>query len=172
MRYAVLLFGLILCFAYSAGAQVISGRSLLLSSSAPGNAGSSRFAPAAMGVIGAARANDWASSEPAGMPQRVEGVQGGSENSTRQVSIGYAFVRFYAVPGTTVDTNGLTASVVYYYKGGWFGGDGELLATFGSQTGNRSQLLLGAGGVRVRWPARRGPELWAHALAGGSRYSP
>jgi len=88
-----------------------------------------------------------------------------------EVYAGYAFVRFYQVPGVELNTNGLNFGVVYYIKD-WVGAEGEFTGTFGSQYGDTSRFLLGLGGLRFRWSAPRGIELWAHGLIGGSHYLP
>jgi hypothetical protein len=89
-----------------------------------------------------------------------------------QAYAGYTYVRFYEVPGATLNMNGFNGSIVYYYRGGWLGADGECVAAFGSQSGTRSHLLLGMGGPRFRWSVLRGLEVWGHALAGAARLTP
>ena len=110
-----------------------------------------------------------AASEPAlPLPQGVQGVLPGS---SWQVYAGYAFARFYAYPGTTLNHNGFDLSVSYYFKN-WLGGEAELFATFGSLTGQRSVFLVGAGGPKMRWAGSNGIEVWAHGLVGGSHFTP
>ena len=65
-----------------------------------------------------------------------------------QVYAGYAFVRFYEVPKTTVDLNGFEFSISYYIPNhDWIGAEGSLLGAFGSQLGNtatgRSGIIAG-----------------------------
>jgi hypothetical protein len=108
------------------------------------------------------------SSKPADPPQTVYGVH---ENYSWQAYLGYTYLRFYEVPGTTQNKNGFNYSMVYFINK-WIGADGEFVATFGSQSGTSSHLLLGMGGGRVRWAAPRGLELWAHGLAGESHFTP
>lgn len=88
-----------------------------------------------------------------------------------EVYAGYAFVRFYQVPGVDLNLNGLNFGVVYYFRN-WVGAEGEFTGTFGSQYGDTSRFLLGLGGLRFRWSAPRGIELWAHGMVGGSHYLP
>jgi hypothetical protein len=88
-----------------------------------------------------------------------------------QAYLGYTYVRFFQVPGTQVNTNGLNFSLVYYMKS-WLGADGELVSTFGTQFGDNAKFLMGLGGVRVRHAMSRGIEVWAHGLAGEARYLP
>ena len=108
-------------------------------------------------------------SEPAAEPQGVEGV---FPATNWQVYGGYAFVRFYVVPGTMVNSNGFDAAVAYYHHNSWLGVEGELVAAFGSLTGQNSTFLLGTVGPKVRWTGSRGFELWAHGLVGGGHFSP
>jgi hypothetical protein len=108
-------------------------------------------------------------AEPAVPPQSVQGV---FPNSDWQAYIGYTFLRFYVVPGSEVNNNGFDGSLAYYYRGGWFGGEGELVGAFGSLSGQTSNFFLGAGGPKIRWSAPGGTDLWAHALVGGANFSP
>ncbi len=107
-------------------------------------------------------------SEPA-MPQEVQGV---FPNFNWEAYAGYTYVRFYAYPGTTVNRNGFDLSVAYYFHGGWLGAEGALTATFGSLSGQTSDLVVGAGGPKVRWSGPRGVNLWAHGLMGGTNFTP
>ena len=110
-----------------------------------------------------------AASEPAfPAPQGVQGVLPGTN---WQVYTGYAFARFYAYPGTTLNNNGFELAASYYFKN-WLGAEAELFATFASLTGQRSDFLVGAGGPKLRWAARNGIELWAHGLVGGAYFTP
>lgn len=108
---------------------------------------------------------------PTPPPQVVFGVK---PEYDFQAYLGYTFIRFYEVPGTQINTNGLNFGIVYYpeYFKGWLGADGEFVLTIGSQYNETAHFLLGMGGARVRWAAPRNIELWAHALAGGSHYVP
>jgi hypothetical protein len=109
-----------------------------------------------------------APSSAAADPQFVQSVY---ETFHWQVYFGYTFFRFYIVPGTQESTNGFNYSVVYYFNN-WFGVDGEMAATKGSQNGFDGWFLFGGGGPRFRWSGPRGLELWGHFLAGYSHYTP
>ena len=108
---------------------------------------------------------------PSADPQQPD-VKGVFQKYNLQAYLGYTFVRFYAAPSVTANRNGFNYSMQYFYKGGWFGGDGELAVTFGSLNGFSSKFLMGMGGPRVRWSGPRGIELWAHGLGGTSHFSP
>ena len=75
------------------------------------------------------------------------------------------------LPGITPNMNGFNYSVVYYWKD-WFGVDGEFAATHATQDNVSSWFLFGGGGPRFRWSAKKGVELWAHALVGYSHFTP
>ncbi|HTZ74565.1 MAG TPA: hypothetical protein VMB47_11635 [Candidatus Aquilonibacter sp.] len=85
---------------------------------------------------------------------------------------GYTFLRFYASPALTRNTNGVNLGVVYYPGGKWFGVDTEALGTFGSLLNVTEKFVMAAGGGRVRWQGPRGIEVWAHGLAGYSHFLP
>lgn len=107
---------------------------------------------------------------PAGaLPQGVHGVY---QNYSFQIYGGYTFMRFYEVPSLTQNQNGFNVGGVYYYKSGFVGADGELLATFGTAFGYHSRLAFAGGGPRFRWSGPRGLELWGHALVGGAHLTP
>lgn len=110
-------------------------------------------------------------AEPADPPQVVFGVK---PQYDFQAYLGYTFLRFYQVPGTSINTNGFNYSIVYYpdHFNGKLGADGEFVLTFGSQFDEKARFLLGMGGARYRWELPRNIEIWAHALVGGSHYVP
>jgi len=167
MRNAAIMLGTFLAFALGASAQVAPLGPVLFETpiSAVGS-----FAVASPDAPGSAlSARSFASSEPADPPQGVYGV---FQNFNFQAYVGYTFFRFYELPNATDNLNGLDASLAYYPRSGWFGADGELAATFGSQAGVSTKSVLGFGGARVRWEATRGIEIWAHGMAGGSHFSP
>lgn len=110
----------------------------------------------------------FADPSPAEPPQGVYGV---FPSYQFQANAGYTFVRFYEVPGTTVNTNGFNCGITYYVKS-WVGAEGEFLTTFGSLSGSNSHFLLAAGGARVRHSIARNVDVWAHALAGVSNFTP
>lgn len=182
MRHTAFLFGAILLFTASAGAQANREDSLLPASPVPAAAGvpsaadhSTAFALAvspaagALGAPGPALSGSSAAGQPAAQQPTVYGV---FQNYNWQLYAGYAFVRFYEVPSITQTMNGFMIGMVYYPRGGWVGGDGELTAAFGSQAGRTSKFLLAMGGPRFRWSKPRALELWAHGLAGGTHFLP
>jgi hypothetical protein len=182
MRHSAFLFGAILLFTASAGAQAKVADSVLPASPAPEAAGvlsaanssptlALAIAPVAgpVGAPGAAASDSSAPSDPAAQQPTVYGVL---QNYNWQLYAGYAFVRFYEVPTITQTMNGLELGIVYYPGGKWIGADGELVAAFGSQAGVTSKFLLAMGGPRFRWLAPRGVELWAHGLVGGTHFLP
>lgn len=115
--------------------------------------------------------NAFAAPSPAEPPQVVYGVK---PNYDFQAYLGYTFLRFYEVPGTQINTNGLNFGIVYYpdYFKGWIGADGEFVLTLGSQFNQKARFLLGMGGARFRWAGPHNIEVWVHGLAGGSHYVP
>lgn len=88
-----------------------------------------------------------------------------------QAYVGYTYVRFFEVPGTQINTNGLNFSAQYYFKD-WLAFDGEFVGTFGSQLGCTAKYLMALGGVRLRKAGPYGIEMWAHLLGGGAHYLP
>jgi len=121
-------------------------------------------------ATGFATPSPLAPASPAEPPQ----VFGVKPTYDFQAYLGYTFLRFYEVPGTQINTNGLNFSIQYYPENfkGWIAADGEFVLTIGSQADYHAHFLLGMGGVRFRWAAPRNIELWAHGLAGGSHYVP
>jgi hypothetical protein len=109
-------------------------------------------------------------ASPAGpAPQDVHGVY---QNYSFQIYGGYTFTRFYEVPHVTQNQNGFNFGAVYYYRSGFVGADGEMMAMFGSAFGLKSRLAFGGGGPRIRWSGPRGVELWGHGLVGGAHLTP
>lgn len=159
MRKGVFLWGAILLLAASAAAQRNADEASLSATAASP-------APVARATAAAGSA---ATSEPA-PPQ--QGVYGVFENYEWQASVGYTFFRFYEVPGTIVETNGLDFSMVYYPGFRRIGADGEMVATFGSQSGTTAKFAAAMGGVRYRFGISRKSEIWIHGLAGGAHFLP
>jgi len=183
MRYFAFLSGLVLLLSVSSGAQTTTSNSVLLPSSyfavpagldAPSSAPSLSLAPFSTapvnthpGILAASTPLSLLPA-PAAPPQDVTSV---FESYAWQLYGGYTFQRFYELPGITPNMNGFNMSVVYYWKD-WFGVDGEFAATHATQNNVSSWFLFGGGGPRFRWSARKGIEVWAHALAGYSHFTP
>jgi hypothetical protein len=106
--------------------------------------------------------------EPAAMPQNVQGV---FEKYDTDIAAGYTYMRFYEVPGDTLNGNGFNISGTYWYRD-WWGPDGEFFATYSTQPGVNSWVGIGAGGLRVRKVLDRGLDVWAHGLAGVAYLAP
>ena len=184
MRHNAILFVLIFVAALGAHAQS-SSTSLPLSPAftvdpAPAASTGIRltpFAPLPDGpvVVTAPSASAVASSTPLSLslapspaPQDVTSV---FQTYNWQAYLGYTFFRFYEVPGLQENMNGFDINMVYYFKN-WVGAEGDLSATHGTQQDVSSWFAFGGGGPRFRWSARRGLELWAHALVGYSHFTP
>ena len=102
----------------------------------------------------------------------AQGLQGfHPEKRPWEIGVGYAFLRFYEVPHTTTNNNGFTFSGAYYIRK-WVGADTEFTDTFGTQAGERSQLLFTGGGPRFRSPTSKALQLWVHGLVGYSHFTP
>jgi opacity protein-like surface antigen len=185
MRYFAFLFGLVLLLSISSAAQSAASNSVLLPSSyyavpAPAEAPASSpsisltpfsVTPTPANVPPGALASSTPLSlslAPAAPPQDVTSV---FQSYAWQVYGGYTFTRFFELPGITQNMNGFNLNVVYYWKD-WLGADGEFAATHATQDNVSSWLLFGGGGPRFRWSARKGIEVWAHALVGYSHFTP
>jgi hypothetical protein len=109
---------------------------------------------------------------PAGSGADVppQGVYGVFPSYKYQIFIGYSFLRFYVVPGSEVNTNGLDFSIAYYFRDR-IAVDGEMAVTLGTYTGENSEAFIGMGGLRYRHPMDRF-DLWIHGLAGETHFSP
>jgi hypothetical protein len=126
-------------------------------------------APSIDSAVLASSTEDSGAAEADPPPQGVYGVK---PIYSFEAYAGYTFVRFYEVPGTMVNMNGLNYSIVYYLKS-WIGADGEFVLTLGNQYPYQARFLLGLGGVRVRaTPFQRNIEVWAHALVGATHFTP
>jgi len=111
------------------------------------------------------------SAEAAGTPPQGD-VVGVFEHYDFHAYVGYTIMRFYEAPYQIETRNGFDGSLVYYYQGGVFAADGELMASFGSQFNESSHFLFGGAGPRFRWSGRRNIEFWGHGLVGESHYTP
>jgi hypothetical protein len=183
MRYFAFLLGLVFLLSISAGAQTTASNSALLPSSyfavpaglnAPSSAPSISLTPFSTAPVNTPPGTLAVSTPlsllpaPAAPPQDVTSV---FESYAWQLYGGYTFQRFYELPGITPNMNGFNLSVVYYWKD-WFGIDGEFAGTHATQDNVSSWFLFGGGGPRFRWSARKGIEVWAHALVGYSHFTP
>lgn len=180
MRYFFFLSGLVLVLSLSASAQTSASNSVLLPSSyfaVPATSDLPVNTPAiSLTPFSAAPANTspggLAPSKPLSlMPAPPQDVTSVFENYSWQLYGGYTFLRFFELPSITQSMNGFNFSVVYYWKD-WFGFDGEFAATHATQSNVSSWFLFGGGGPRFRWSAKKGVEVWAHALVGGSHFTP
>jgi len=98
------------------------------------------------------------------------GVYGVFPSYQYQIFVGYTFVRFYVIPGTAENMNGLDFSVAYYFRD-HLAVDGELAVAIGSYSGENSEFFAGMGGIRYRHPVGR-MDIWIHGLAGEGHFSP
>jgi hypothetical protein len=89
-----------------------------------------------------------------------------------QLYAGYTFFNFYEVPNFHNVEDGFDLGVTYYPGGGWIGGEGDLMSTFGAQAGCISKFTLASGGVRFRWQGPHGTQFWVHGLVGGTHFFP
>ncbi|MGH9639280.1 MAG: hypothetical protein ACRD3Y_04415 [Bryobacteraceae bacterium] len=85
---------------------------------------------------------------------------------------GFTYTRLYEAPGTVVNMAGFDFAVDYYPHLRWIAGEGDISSTFGSQSGQSSQLVTAMGGVKLRWPRERGSNVWIHGLAGTAYLAP
>jgi hypothetical protein len=178
MRHTAILFLSVFFAACSAGAQSSASTSLPLSPSfnldpASSSSAALRLTPFTLsdgssGPSLAAPASPALSLVPAPPPQDVTSV---FETYNFQLYLGYTFFRFYELPSITENSNGFDINMVYYFKN-WVGAEGDLSATHSTQGGESSWFAFGGGGPRFRWSARRGLEVWAHALIGYSHFTP
>ena len=184
MRHTAVLLVLVFFAALTAGAQSSASNAVPNSSLALDPAPSALFAvrltpfdlspapvPAPSTVPSLAPSTPLLNLAPAPAPQDVTSV---FQNYSWQLYLGYTYTRFYEIPAFSESTNGFDIDMVYYFKD-WVGAEGDLSAVHGTQFGNpgvSSWLATGSGGARFRWSARRGLELWAHALAGYSHFTP
>jgi hypothetical protein len=191
MRHVVMLIGILALVGLNASGQGVPNSSLLLATpfaSPFSPSGESNTAippiaelpatailvtpvsPASGSLSTGAMPVSAASTEMDPDPQQVKGVY---RRYAWQAYAGYTFFRFYETshPNQEENQNGANWSIVYYWKE-WFGIDGEMSATYGTQGGQDSWFLFGGGGPRFRWSGPRGLELWGHALVGGSHFTP
>lgn len=172
MKHAgMLIFVLLLSFAVRAQENVPNfseeAPAAVLASSLPQG-----FEPA--GLVSAALPA--ALPEPAGASFPQVSVQSVFPSYSWQLYGGYTFIRVYAFPGREVNRNGFDLSISYYPHSGHFGVEGAETTAFGSVSNGglneKSDFVFAGGGLRFRWSAPRGTELWAHGLAGDANFGP
>jgi hypothetical protein len=177
MRFIPALFLGLLVAASGASAQSSFSNSVSLVPSpfvAAVSASNSNFAPApfvapsSSAIADAPYALPDPSPAPSPAPQAVQGV---FEKYDTDIAVGYTFMRFYEVPGDTLNGNGFNVSAVYWYRD-WWGPDGEFFATYSRQPDVNSWVGVGAGGVRIRKVLDRGLDVWAHGLIGAAYLAP
>jgi len=130
--------------------------------------------PTPAAAISAARSAapaDALPAAPSAAPPQGD-VHGVYQTYSFQIYGGYTFMRFYEAPHVTQTQNGFNFGGVYYYRSGFVGADGEMLAMFGSALGLKSRLAFAGGGPRIRWSGPRGVEVWGHGLVGGAHLTP
>ncbi len=185
MRRIVILLALVFLVAVNVGAQTSASNSqpllpvsyFALPAAVDGPASAVTLAPSPFaGSENAVMANTGlAPSTPLSLmptaPAPPQDVASVFQTYAWQAYFGYTFFRFYELPHITQNTNGFNYGMVYYLTN-LFGVEGEFDATHGRQSGASSWFVAGYGGPRVRWSARRGIELWAHALIGYSHFTP
>jgi len=131
--------------------------------------------PMPAAAISAARSAAPADALPAAPPAAPApqgDVHGVYQTYSFQLYGGYTFMRFFEAPHVTQTQNGFNFGGVYYYRSGFVGADGEMLAMFGSALGLKSRLAFAGGGPRIRWSGPRGVEVWGHGLVGGAHLTP
>jgi hypothetical protein len=182
MKYVLLILCVVVSFASTASAQSNPAGSEVsmapAGNSSAADAGSLTFAPS---LAGNSARDEFATepwrdisllpAQPTANTASPQGVQNVFQTYNWQAYFGYTYVRFFQTPGVSLNTNGFNFGIVYYLRN-WVGADGEFVSTFGSQYGDTANFLLGMGGLRFRWSAPRGLEVWAHGLVGGSHYLP
>src|SRR5579864_1140417 len=186
MRHVLFLLGLVLFVTGSSYAQSSPANPLLLAApftiSSTGDVSAVSASPS-LTALSLSPASDASSSgesfaanpfssattpAPAPDPQYVQGV---FVNYNWQAYIGYTFTHFSAQGGISRNQNGFNWGIVRYFNS-WFGIEGEMFATHDSPNNQSSWFLFGGGGPRFRWEARRGIEVFAHALVGYSHLTP
>jgi hypothetical protein len=186
MRYAAGLLGAIFIFALNLPAQVNPNYSLRQISSteseaapAPTSEVTPMFAlatPPELGAPGELRVA--APSSPTtsdSSAQQQPTVYGVFQQYNWQIYGGYSFMRFYLIskPNTILTLNGIDFGIVYFIpKVTWLGAEGQFVGEYGGYAGYTAKLAVGMGGLRVRWSAPRGIELWGHGLIGGTKFVP
>jgi hypothetical protein len=173
MRHGAFLCGVVLILAFSAGAQVHSGSSLVLGWPMPAfgiTAPAATPQPIALALAAPESAPEPA-PEPAAEPE-PQGVYGVVQNYDWQAYVGFSHLVFYELPGVTGNLNGFNMSLVFYPHGGHFGADGEFAAEFAPQGNVNTRMEIGLGGARYRLEGPSGLEIWVHGMVGGAHFLP
>ena len=98
-------------------------------------------------------------------------VQGVMPLMSWQGSAGFTYMRFYEVPGATVNSSGFNSSVAYFVKP-WAAAEGEVNIGVGSQLGKATESVFTGGGLRLQMPVSPTLNVWIHGLAGGASFTP
>lgn len=184
MRYILILLA-VLVLAFSAAAQDNSSASFQLTpggSTTDGTALSTSAgsiipavnlttSAAASALASAAAADPSAPSlnlVPSPSPQGAVAVY---ETYPWQVAGNYSFFRFYEVPNTQENMNGVIINANYYFLN-WLAGEGEFMGEWGHQAGFKSRFEFAGGGPRFRWSGPRNIELFGHFLVGYTHFVP
>ena len=162
MKCAGILAAVLLFSVSGARAQSIEASPYFLLPPAPNFFAAAAPAPAALALTAAP------APTPAPAPQSVQGV---FPAQYWQFYVGYSYLRFYEVPGTTVNTNGVSASMAYYMKD-WLAAEGEVNGGVAKQNGITAKSMFAGGGVRARYSLSHGYDVWLHALGGLSHFTP
>ena len=168
MRHSAVLLGALLLFALRAGAQINAPASTSIGSP-------SLFTPVSLNLTEAPGPSELpAKPEPAApaaaptTPQEIPGVFG---DYYTQVFIGYTYFRFFEIPSTEQNLDGIDVSMAYYMKP-WVAPDLEVFDAVGSYNGKTTNMFFFGAGPRVRWQTPSGVEFWGHVLGGFAHYSP
>lgn len=167
MRYSAILLGALLLFVFHTPAQVRASAPLSSDSPVP----PATFAMNASSDLASLPAKPepaFPSPEPAAMPQEVQGTFG---DYSTQVFVGYTYFRFFELPSTEQNLDGVDVSMAYYLKP-WAAADLEVFDAAGTGSGETANFVFFGGGPRVRWQTTKGVEFWVHALGGVAHYSP
>lgn len=177
MKRIAFLFGAVLLLSAIAQAQESADNSSALTPAATTTA-----TPSAPSLFAVATATPFTTTSGAGAADssgagsassdQQPTVYGVFQSFNWQASAGYTFYRFYIVPHTIENMNGLNLGLVYYPKGLWVGAEGEFTGEWGSLIGDTSKFVKGMGGARFRWSGPRGLEVWGHGLVGGANFLP
>jgi hypothetical protein len=186
MRHVLFLSGLVLFVTGASKAQGSATNPLLLaapfaiSSTGDVAAASTSTSSAALSLspvsIGpssgdSVAANPFASAPTPTAAPDPQYVQGVFVNYDWRAYLGYTYTHFSAQGGISRNQNGFNWGIVRYFNS-WFGIEGEMFATHDSPNNQSSWFLFGGGGPRFRWQARKGIEVFAHALVGYSHLTP